>query len=241
VRRNKGSIREHGIAVDVKEGVMTQNEMADQFRELIKAISAASPGYNLIAQIFFCLPERVSRIYKAYPSFAEEGEDVMRFLGLEFSPDGRLTTSGVSSGIARPLASLLKQLFYLLSQKEQRERLLQLMGTGEEEFHEIDPLRAWMETIIPHLRETQPQVLAFLDSVIDHFGAGGGNISHDRSSEILSVSFQGRTLTPEEHKNCCEILSRFCLVIDGQPFIRNTPFALDVYKDLREQVREARA
>jgi len=208
-------------------------DLQEDFKNLLKYLSAMSPAYNRVVQMLFLLPQRAKVFIRMYPEVMEREDEIFGFFSLEYSSKGFIQCS--SYGFGSYLVSIYRDLFKRLMEADERKRLLQLAGITEEEFKEFDPLRAWIDVSLDYLAEANKDALKLLDVVITKLsGKGPGDyISWDEIEKA----------TPDikNFEDLMELLGQFYLIryrYTGWIYARECPLLLDVYSDLRDKLKK---
>lgn len=208
-------------------------DLQEDFKNLLKYLSAMSPAYNRVVQMLFLLPQRAKVFMLMYPEVMEREDEIFEFFSLEYDSKGFIKYSDY--GFGSYLVSLYRSLFWMLMEVDRRKRLLQLAGIREEEFKEFDPLRAWIDVSLDYLAKANKDALKLLDVVITKLsGKGpGDSISWD---EI-------RRATPDikNFEALMELLKQLFLIryqYTSWIHVRECPLLLDVYSDLRGKLKK---
>jgi hypothetical protein len=208
-------------------------DLQEDFKNLLKYLSAMSPAYNRLVQMLFLLPQRAKIFIRMYPEVMEREDEIFELFSLEYDSKGFIRYS--SYGFGSHLVSIYHSLFQILMEAGGRKRLLQLAGITEEEFKEFDPLRAWIVVSLDYLAEANKDALKLLDIVITKLsGKGPGEyISWD---EIKKA-------TPDikNFEALMELLRQFYLIryqYTGWIYVKECPLLLDVYSDLRDKLKK---
>jgi hypothetical protein len=199
-------------------------------RNLVKALQAASPAYNEITQMLFILPQKPITLLKMYPEVMEREDEVRELIGLRYSAEGFVYPEGLGSF----LAELYHALFRLLSHPEKRRRLLELAGLKEEEFRELDPLRAWIEVSLESLSKINKDSLQLLNLIVS-------KLSGKMPDESLSWEEVRSGAGGVKFEEARTLLKRFYLLpytSDYFIYAYECPLILDAYSDLREKLKE---
>ena len=201
----------------------------EEFRALFRDLTSMGPASNLLTRMLFTLPEKARILFREYPELMENEDSLLTLFNLEYGKRGFLDSY---EGLGYHLKGLYRSLFSLLSDPESRRKLLELAGLSEEEFRDIDPLRAWLRAAIKYLAEAKPSSLRLLSFVLKKL---------EESEEVLL----GEGLEEElgkldvEFEVDLEILKRFGLLYQENPFSirrRECPLMLDAYSDIRVEV-----
>jgi len=205
--------------------------VAEEFRELLRILSAMSPAYNKITQMFFIMPQRAITLIRLYPEIMEK-EDMMReIMGVEYTSEGVIRPKGMGLH----LHALYRELFKQLLHPDKRRKLLALANLTEEEFREIDPLRAWIKIALDFLAEFYKDSLKLLDVIIAKLIGKEPN-EYVRWSEIIEAASD-----VEDPERAREILRCFFLLPHEYPdwiYAYECPLLLDIYSDLRKKLHE---
>jgi len=208
-------------------------DLQEDFKNLLKYLSAMSPAYNRVVQMLFLLPQRAKILMRMYPEAMEREDEIFEFFSLEYDTKGFIKYS--SYGFGSYLASLYNILFSILMEADRRKRLLQLAGIKEEEFKEFDPLRAWIDVSLDYLAKANKDALKLLDVVITKLsGKGPGD----------SISWDEIRKAAPDIKNfeaLMELLRQFFLIryqYTSWIYVRECPLLLDVYSDLRDKLKK---
>jgi len=208
-------------------------DLQEDFKNLLKYLSAMSPGYNRVVQMLFLLPQRAKIFMRMYPEVMEREDEIFGFFSLEYSSKGFIECS--SYGFGYYLVSIYRNLFQRLIEADERKRLLQLAGITEEEFKEFDPLRAWIDVSLDYLAKANKDALKLLDVVITR-------LSGKRPGDYISWD-EIREATPDikNFEDLMELLRQFFLIrYESTSWIRvrECPLLLDVYSDLRDKLKK---
>jgi hypothetical protein len=208
-------------------------DLQEDFKNLLKYLSAMSPAYNRVVQMLFLLPQRAKILMRMYPEAMEREDEIFELFSLEYDTKGFIKYS--SYGFGSYLASLYNILFSILMEADRRKRLLQLAGIKEEEFKEFDPLRAWIDVSLDYLAKANKDALKLLDVVITKLsGKGPGD----------SISWDEIRKAAPDIKNfeaLMELLRQFFLIryqYTSWIYVRECPLLLDVYSDLRDKLKK---
>jgi hypothetical protein len=208
-------------------------DLQEDFKNLLKYLSAMSPAYNRVVQMLFLLPQRAKILMRMYPEAMEREDEIFELFSLEYDTKGFIKYS--SYGFGSYLASLCNILFSILMEADRRKRLLQLAGIKEEEFKEFDPLRAWIDVSLDYLAKANKDALKLLDVVITKLsGKGPGD----------SISWDEIRKAAPDIKNfeaLMELLRQFFLIryqYTSWIYVRECPLLLDVYSDLRDKLKK---
>jgi hypothetical protein len=208
-------------------------DLQEDFKNLLKYLSAMSPAYNRVVQMLFLLPQRAKIFMRMYPEVMEREDEIFGFFSLEYSSKGFIECS--SYGFGYYLVSIYRNLFQRLIEADERKRLLQLAGITEEEFKEFDPLRAWIDVSLDYLAKANKDALKLLDVVITR-------LSGKRPGDYISWD-EIRKVTPDikNFEDLMELLRQFFLIryeSTSWIHVRECPLLLDVYSDLRDKLKK---
>jgi len=206
------------------------SSLQEDVRNLLKLLYSMSPAYNSVVQALFILPQRARVLMGMYPELMEKEEELMELFSLRYSEKGFMEAS--HGGLGHHLASLYRRLFGILANAKTRSLLLSLANISEEEFKELDPLRAWMEVSLKYLAEVNKDALKLLDIVVT------------KLSDKESVHLDEIRQAASDIKNfdaLMRILDNFFLLpYEGSSWVyqRGCSLLLDVYSDLRSRLKE---
>jgi hypothetical protein len=209
-------------------------DLQEDFKNLLKFLSAMSPAYNRLVQMLFLLPQRAKVFMLMYPEVMEREDEIFEFFSLEYDSKGFIKHS--SYGFGYYLVSIYHSLFRRLMEANERKRLLQLAGITEEEFKEFDPLRAWIYVSLDYLAKANRDALKLLDVVIT-------KLSGKRPGDYYISWDEIREATPDikNFEDLMELLRKFYLIryeYTSRIYVRECPLLLDVYSDLRDKLKK---
>jgi hypothetical protein len=206
----------------------------EELRNLLEYLFYTSPAYNSLTQMLLILPQKAKELLQMYPELMEYEEEIMQLFSLEYTEKGFIKTSyyeGVALGAY--LAGLYATLFKTLANPKRRSLLLKLAGLSEEEFKEIDPLRAWIEVSLEYLATSNKDALKLLDIIVDKL-AGKGLEEYVGWEEIRAGNM-------ENIEALREILRGFRLLLyesSSAIYRKECPLLLEAYSDLRRKLKE---
>jgi hypothetical protein len=206
----------------------------EELRNLLEYLFYTSPAYNRFTQMLLILPQKVKKLLEMYPELMEYEEELMQLFSLEYTEKGFIETSYYGVALGAHLAGLYATLFKTLANPRRRSLLLKLAGLSEEEFKEIDPLRAWIEVSLEYLAKSNKDALKLLDIIVDKL-AGKGLEEYVSWEEIRKAG------NMENIEALREILRGFRLLLYESPsaiYRKECPLLLEAYSDLRRKLKE---
>ena len=209
-------------------------EISKSFVNIIKCLAAISPAFNKCIQMLFILPQKAITLMKMYPDLIEKEELLIDVFGLRYDEYGKIEPRYDLLGAS--LRNMYHSLFVVLADSKRREELLNLANLNEDEFKEIDPLRAWLEIALEYLAEISKDALRLLDTYVTEL------LKKETRREYLET-YELDRIRKEINADYSieELLRQFHLLIHGKRddrFVDFCPLALDVYSDLRIKLKE---
>jgi len=205
----------------------------EELRNLLEYLFYTSPACNSLTQMLLILPQKAKELLQIYPELMEYEEELMQLFSLEYTEKGFIKTSYYGVALGAHLAGLYAALFKTLANPKRRSLLLKLAGLSEEEFKEIDPLRAWIEVSLEYLATSNKDALKLLDIIVDKL-AGKELEEYVGWEEIRAGNM-------ENIEALREILRGFRLLLyesSSAIYRKECPLLLEAYSDLRRKLKE---
>lgn len=206
-----------------------------QVRKLLECLYAMSPAFNEITQFLFLLPQKATTIMKIYPELMEREDELIELFGLRYTDRGFIWSH--ESQLGGLISSIYHALFKVLSDPNLRAILLKLAGLSEEEFRNIDPLRAWIEVSLEFLVKVSKDSLKLLNVIVNMLETKGPG----EGTSLENVKSAAESAGVRDFAGAFTLLRNFRLLQPSSAhyiYKRECVLLVDVYSDLRRKLAE---